>query len=127
MVRPYYLYQCDPVKGAEHFRTSIWKGIEILEQMRGFTGGLCVPTFVVDAPGGGGKVPLQPFYLLSASDSEVILRNYEGMIIRYHNPIDKDNKDQPARQPKNCKVPVDTARYKRRNLKGTLFSSEKAK
>ncbi|WP_420266186.1 KamA family radical SAM protein [Candidatus Magnetominusculus dajiuhuensis] len=123
MVRPYYLYQCDPVKGAEHFRTSIWKGIEIIEQMRGFTGGLCVPTFVVDAPGGGGKVPLQPFYLLSASDDEVILRNYEGMIIRYHNPIDKDPKERPARPSKKCKVPVDAARYKRRTEK-TLFSDK---
>ncbi|MBF0319461.1 MAG: KamA family radical SAM protein [Nitrospirae bacterium] len=123
MVRPYYLYQCDPVNGVEHFRTSIWKGIEIVEQMRGFTGGLCVPTFVVDAPGGGGKIPLQPFYLLSASDGEVMLRNYEGMIIRYHNPIDKE---RPARQPKPSRIPVDTARYKRRNQK-TLFSSDDTK
>ncbi|MBF0457894.1 MAG: KamA family radical SAM protein [Nitrospirae bacterium] len=123
MVRPYYLYQCDPVKAAGHFRTSIWKGIEIIEQMRGFTGGLCVPTFVVDAPGGGGKVPLQPFYLLSATEDEVTLRNYEGMIIRYHNPIDKDRKERPAREQKSCKVPVDAARYKRRKEK-TLFSEK---
>jgi lysine 2,3-aminomutase len=88
MVRPYYLYQCDPVRGVEHFRTSIWKGIEIMESMRGFTGGLCIPTFVVDAPGGGGKIPLQPFYLLSASDKYATLRNYEGMIIKYYNPVD---------------------------------------
>jgi len=86
MVRPYYLYQCDPVVGVEHFRTSIWKGIEIIESLRGHTGGLCIPSFVVDAPGGGGKIPLQPFYLLSAGDGEVMLRNYEGMIIRYFNP-----------------------------------------
>jgi len=88
MVRPYYLYQCDPVRGVEHFRTSIWKGIEIMEMMRGYTGGLCIPTFVVDAPGGGGKIPLQPFYLLSASDKYATLRNYEGMIIKYYNPTD---------------------------------------
>jgi len=90
MVRPYYLFQCDPVRGVEHFRTSIWKGIEIIEKMRGHTGGLCIPQFVVDAPGGGGKVPLQPFYLLSASDREVHLRNYEGMIIKYFNPQETD-------------------------------------
>lgn len=86
MVRPYYLFQCDPVVGAEHFRTSVWTGIEIIEKLRGHTGGLCIPTFVVDAPGGGGKVPLQPFYLLSATSDEVLLRNYEGMVIRYLNP-----------------------------------------
>ena len=91
MVRPYYLFQCDPVRGVEHFRTSIWKGIEIIEKMRGFTGGLCVPTFVVDAPGGGGKIPLQPFYLLSASDRDVLLRNYEGRIIQYYNPGENDS------------------------------------
>jgi len=86
MVRPYYLFQCDPVVGVEHFRTGIWKGIEIMESLRGHTGGLCIPSFVVDVPGGGGKVPLQPFYLLSAGEGEVMLRNYEGMIIRYFNP-----------------------------------------
>lgn len=86
MVRPYYLFQCDPVKGVEHFRTSIWKGIEMIEKLRGYTGGLCIPSFVVDIPGGKGKVPLQPFYLLSMTDRDVLLRNYEGTIIRYHNP-----------------------------------------
>jgi len=86
MVRPYYLFQCDPVKGVEHFRTSIWKGMEIMEMLRGHMGGLCIPSYVVDIPGGGGKVPLQPFYLLSVTDRDVLLRNYEGMTIRYHNP-----------------------------------------
>nr|MDA8161919.1 hypothetical protein [Desulfobacteraceae bacterium] len=86
MVRPYYLFQCDPVKGAEHFRTSVWTGVNIIEGMRGHTGGLCIPTFVVDAPGGGGKIPLQPFYMLSANDQEVVFRNYEGIVIRYPNP-----------------------------------------
>ena len=86
MVRPYYLFQCDPVKGAEHFRTSVWTGGNIIEGMRGHTGGLCIPTFVVDAPGGGGKIPLQPFYMLSANDQEVVFRNYEGIVIRYPNP-----------------------------------------
>ncbi|MCI4625315.1 MAG: KamA family radical SAM protein [Candidatus Magnetoovum sp. WYHC-5] len=94
MVRPYYLFQCDPVVGVEHLRTNVWKGIEIIENMRGHMGGLCIPTFVVDAPGGGGKIPLQPFYLLSMSDNEVILRNHEGLIINYHNPRTNDSGKQ---------------------------------
>lgn len=85
-VRPYYLYQCDPVKGAEHFRTPVWKGIEIIEGMRGHTTGFAVPTFVVDAPGGGGKIPLQPDYLLSAGEGYAVLRNYEGFFFRYEFP-----------------------------------------
>lgn len=88
MVRPYYLFQCDPVAGVDHFRTNVLKGLEIIEAMRGHTGGMCVPTFVVDAPGGGGKIPLQPFYLLNASPKEVMLRNYEGMIVVYENPVE---------------------------------------
>lgn len=103
MVRPYYLYQCDPVQGVEHFRTSVWKGIEIIEALRGHTGGLCVPSFVVDAPGGGGKIPLQPFYLMSTSDRELLLRNYEGMIIKYYNPRGDESERQAAAQPKNGK------------------------
>jgi lysine 2,3-aminomutase len=83
-VRPYYLFHCDPVIGAGHFRTSVWKGIEIIEGLRGHLSGLGIPTYVVDAPRGGGKIPLMPNYLVSASDDAVVLRNYEGMIIRYH-------------------------------------------
>jgi lysine 2,3-aminomutase len=83
-VRPYYLFHCDPVTGAGHFRTPVWKGIEIIEGLRGHMSGLGVPTYVVDAPRGGGKVPLGPTYLLSASSHSVVLRNYEGMIIHYH-------------------------------------------
>ena len=82
-VRPYYLFHCDPVTGAGHFRTPIWKGIEIIEGLRGHISGLGVPTYVVDAPRGGGKIPLGPNYLLSASNDSVVLRNYEGMIIHY--------------------------------------------
>lgn len=82
-VQPYYLFHCDPVIGAGHLRTSIWKGIEIIEGLRGHTSGLGVPTYVVDSPGGGGKVPLMPNYLVSASDEAVVLRNYEGMLFRY--------------------------------------------
>jgi len=83
-VRPYYLFHCDPVTGAGHFRTSIWKGIEIIEGLRGHLSGLGIPTYVVDAPRGGGKIPLGPNYLVSASDESVVLRNYEGMIVRYN-------------------------------------------
>ncbi len=83
-VRPYYLFHCDPVTGAGHFRTPVWKGIEIIEGLRGHISGLGVPTYVVDAPRGGGKIPLGPNYLLSASNDSVVLRNYEGMIIHYH-------------------------------------------
>jgi lysine 2,3-aminomutase len=83
-VRPYYLFHCDPVTGAGHFRTSIWKGLEIIEGLRGHISGLGVPTYVVDAPRGGGKIPLMPNYLVSASDESVVLRNYEGMLVRYN-------------------------------------------
>lgn len=82
-VRPYYIYQCDLSEGLEHFRTSIAKGIEIIELLRGHTSGLAVPTYVVDAPGGGGKIPVGPQYLVSMSDEKVILRNYEGVISTY--------------------------------------------
>lgn len=87
-VRPYYLYQCDLVEGAGHFRTPVAKGIEILEGLRGHTSGYAVPTFIVDAPGGGGKIPVAPNYLLSMSDHKIILRNFEGFITTYEEPID---------------------------------------
>lgn len=87
-VRPYYLYQCDLVHGAGHFRTPVGKGIEIIEALRGHTSGFAVPTYVVDAPGGGGKIPLNPNYLLSYSDHNVVLRNYEGYITTYEEPTD---------------------------------------
>jgi lysine 2,3-aminomutase len=82
-IRPYYLFHCDPVTGAGHFRTSVWKGLEIMEGLRGHLSGLAIPTYVVDSPHGGGKIPLMPNYLVSASDDCVILRNYEGMLVRY--------------------------------------------
>ncbi len=82
-VRPYYLFHCDPVIGAGHFRTSVWKGMEIMEGLRGHISGLAIPTYVVDSPHGGGKIPVMPNYLISASDDAVILRNFEGMIVRY--------------------------------------------
>ncbi len=82
-VRPYYLFHCDPVIGAGHFRTSVWKGLEIMEGLRGHMSGIGLPTYVVDSPHGGGKIPMMPNYLVSMSDDAVILRNYEGMLIRY--------------------------------------------
>lgn len=85
-VRPYYIYQCDLSMGLEHFRTTVSKGIEIIEGLRGHTSGFCVPTFVVDAPGGGGKIPVMPNYLISQSQSKVVLRNYEGVITTYSQP-----------------------------------------
>lgn len=85
-IRPYYLYQCDMSEGLEHFRTNIGKGIEIMESLRGHTSGFAIPTYVVDAPGGGGKIPVMPNYLISWSTNKVILRNYEGVITTYTMP-----------------------------------------
>jgi lysine 2,3-aminomutase len=82
-VRPYYLYQADLVAGAEHFRTSVAKGLEIIAALRGWTSGLAVPHFVIDAPGGGGKIPLVPNYVQAISDREIVLRNYAGETYRY--------------------------------------------
>jgi lysine 2,3-aminomutase len=87
-VRPYYLYQCDLVEGAGHFRTPVAKGIEIMEGLRGHTSGYAVPQYIVDAPGGGGKIPVSPSYLISMSDHKIILRNFEGYITSYEEPTD---------------------------------------
>jgi lysine 2,3-aminomutase len=87
-VRPYYLYQCDLVEGAGHFRTTVSKGIEIIEGLRGHTSGYAIPTYVVDAPGGGGKIPLMPQYLISQAPGKVVLRNFEGFITTYDEPND---------------------------------------
>jgi len=96
-VRPYYLYQCDLVDGAGHFRTPVAKGVEIIEGLRGHTSGYAVPTYVVDAPGGGGKIPVMPNYQISMSDHKVILRNYEGYITTYEEPVEYKPHD-----PKTC-------------------------
>jgi lysine 2,3-aminomutase len=82
-VRPYYIYQADPVKGTNHFRTNVKKGLEIYKSLRGHISGLCVPTFVIDAPGGGGKIPILPEYLVSIDDKKVVLRNYEDKFFEY--------------------------------------------
>ena len=85
-VRPYYIFQCDLSRGISHFRTSLGRGIQIIEALRGHTSGLAVPTFVVDLPGGGGKVPLMPTYIVARSDDRAVLRNYEGAITVYMEP-----------------------------------------
>jgi lysine 2,3-aminomutase len=90
-VRPYYIYQCDLSMGLEHFRTPVSKGIEIIENLRGHTSGYAVPTFVVDAPGGGGKTPVMPTYIISQSPGKVVLRNFEGVITTYSEPTDYIN------------------------------------
>ncbi len=87
-VRPYYIYQCDLSDGIGHFRTSVQTGIEIMEALRGHTSGLAVPTFVIDAPGGGGKIPVGPQYVLSRVPERVILRNYRGEVASYPEPLE---------------------------------------
>jgi lysine 2,3-aminomutase len=95
-IRPYYLYQCDLVEGSGHFRTPVGKGLEIMEGLRGHTSGYAVPTYVIDAPGGGGKIPVMPNYLISYSDHKVVLRNYEGYITTYEEPETYQRHDQAA-------------------------------
>ena len=85
-IRPYYLFQADEVEGTEHLRTTVEKGLKIIEGMRGHTSGLAVPTYVVNLPGGGGKVPLQASYLISREDGQLVFKNYLGKIYHYHNP-----------------------------------------
>ena len=94
-VRPYYLYQCDLVRGVEHFRTPLSRGIEIIEYMRGRVSGIGIPTFVVDAPHGGGKIPITPNYIVSMSPTHTVLRNYEGLMVNYPEP---EIKMSPTRQ-----------------------------
>ncbi|MEE4311845.1 MAG: KamA family radical SAM protein [candidate division KSB1 bacterium] len=98
-VRPYYIYQADIVLGTEHFRTRVEKGLEIIKAIRGWTSGLAVPQFVIDAPGGGGKIPLLPEYVLFISDSCVMMRNYEGNVYTYSQPsISNGDEYTPVRQ-----------------------------
>lgn len=99
-VRPYYLYQCDLSEGLSHFRTPVGKGIEIIESLIGHTSGFAVPTYVIDAPGGGGKIPVMPNYLISWSTNKVILRNYEGVITTYKEP----DSYEPVFCDRNCET-----------------------
>lgn len=95
-VRPYYIYQCDLSRGIEHFRTPVAKGMEIMEMLRGHTSGFAVPTFVVDSPGGGGKIPVAPNYLVSMGPRRMVLRNYEGVIVVYNEPASRETSCPPS-------------------------------
>jgi lysine 2,3-aminomutase len=86
-VKPYYLHQCDAISGASHFRTRLRKGIDIIRSLHGFTTGYAVPMYMIDAPGGGGKVPVTPEYVVGRQGDEVLLRNYEGKTFRYRDGI----------------------------------------
>lgn len=110
-VKPYYIYQCDLSEGISHFRTPVEKGIEILESLRGHTSGLAVPEFVIDVPGGGGKIPVGPNYLISQSDKKVVVRNYEGFISTYPQPHLTDCSCSTARA-----VAADSRPHKERGL-----------
>ena len=87
-VKPYYIYQCDPILGSSHFRTPISKGLEIIHGLRGNTSGYAVPSYVIDAPGGGGKIQLLPEYIKGRKGDEIILENHLGEIYRYPDPIE---------------------------------------
>jgi lysine 2,3-aminomutase len=117
-VKPYYIYQCDLSKGISHFRTSIAKGIEIMENLRGHTTGMAVPTVVVDAPGGGGKIPLMPNYLVSQSDRRLVLRNYEGVLTTYTQP------EHAYSEPCDCEYCRDP-RYRSKDGVGALLAGER--
>jgi lysine 2,3-aminomutase len=95
-VRPYYIYQCDLTKGTLHFRTAIDDGLRIIENLRGHTSGLCVPHYVIDAPGGGGKIPISPEYLLRENPDGVVLRNYLGDIYKYPGKPANKGRDNPV-------------------------------
>lgn len=92
-VKPYYLYQCDPVQGTAHFRTPISKGLEMIQGLRGHTSGYAVPQYIVDAPGGGGKIPLLPEYYQGREGNYVLLKNYEGLIFKYYDEVKEDLKN----------------------------------
>ena len=85
-IRPYYIYQCDPIPGSSHFRTPVTKGLEIIKGLRGFTSGYAIPHYVIDAPGGGGKIPLLPEYYQGREGDYVMLKNFEGESYKYYDP-----------------------------------------
>jgi lysine 2,3-aminomutase len=97
-VKPYYLYQCDLIAGSAHLRASVRKGLEIMENLRGHTTGYAIPQFVIDAPGGGGKVPINPEYILSRDDERIVIRNYEGNVFEYPEAADGTPLTAPPRE-----------------------------
>ncbi|MEZ5592651.1 MAG: hypothetical protein R3F53_18895 [Gammaproteobacteria bacterium] len=97
LVKTYYLYQADPISGSAHFRTSVDQGLAIIRGLRGHTSGYAVPTFVVDAPGGGGKIPLLPDYIAGRDGDDLLLRNYAGEIYRYTDPAGQLGRDTTER------------------------------
>lgn len=105
-VRPYYLYQCDLVRGVEHFRTPLSRGIEIMEYMRGRVSGIAIPSFVVDAPHGGGKIPVMPNYIVSMSPTHTVLRNHEGLMVNYPEPEIKTSPRAQDEQVQSVKAGV---------------------
>jgi lysine 2,3-aminomutase len=117
-IRPYYIYQCDPARGISHFRTPIATGINIMEKMRGHTSGYAVPTYVVDAPGGGGKIPVAPNYVISQAKGSFTLRNYAGQMFTYHEPVDEGevvrvgHQGHGSAQGKQAKKEIKTAEAK---------------
>ncbi|MCX7727144.1 MAG: hypothetical protein N2053_09900, partial [Chitinispirillaceae bacterium] len=90
-VRPYYIYQCDPIRGSGHFRTSVQEGLDIIKGLRGHTTGYAVPTFVIDAPGGGGKIPVMPDYICERKEGKIYLKNYSDGIFVYPDEKEKTN------------------------------------
>jgi len=107
-VRPYYLFHCDPVTGADHFRTTIGRGVELIESLRGHTSGLAIPQYAVDAPGGGGKIPVNPQYLLAYDQGRAILRNFQGRLYEAHDPPDLPGGSMPAPRLCNPERGIDT-------------------
>jgi lysine 2,3-aminomutase len=86
-IRPYYIYQCDPILGSSHFRTPVSKGLEIIQGLRGYTSGYAIPHYVIDAPGGGGKIPLLPEYYQGREGDYVVMKNFEGKVYKYFDPL----------------------------------------
>jgi len=117
-VRPYYMYMADETKGANHFRTSINTGLKISAALRGHTSGLAIPHFVIDAPGGGGKIPLLPNHVLHMDEEKIILRNYKGKVYSYKNYADKNNPDgyKSTKKKRTKAVKKSTAKKKKEVL-----------
>ncbi|MBV8062249.1 MAG: hypothetical protein JOY51_01570, partial [Nevskia sp.] len=132
-VRPYYIYQCDLSEGITHFRVPVSRGIEIMEHLRGHTSGYAVPTYVIDGVGGGGKIPVNPHYLISEGPDYVLLRNYEGRIIKHPVPVDPpyENKCPGCCETPDAEAPLsghmlqDQARHEGKKVDKTMPWREK--